>query len=279
MSLNEFHVWGRSVRVFHWINFISFLLLIFSGSVVHYGMELGLSLDGYVLLKKIHTLVGYIFIANLLWRIVWGWTGSYYAQWRHILPFRQGYARSFLEYIRGMFGRHKPSFLGHNPLGRLAVSLFIVLFIIQGSSGLLLTGTDIYMPPFGGAISQYIAAPEVDPSEVKPNVPGFMTSLRAEMLATVNPVTYTKMLAVRNPVVTMHIWCYYLLLLLAALHIAAVVLSEINLDVNIISATFTGKKSFRDIPVDLPEEEKWRQIDTQSLNKVQTHPIKTEANK
>lgn len=258
-SIINVRAWDRSIRVFHWVNFMCFLLLVAGGTAIHFTPELGLSLKGNVLLKQIHTWIGYVFIVNLCWRIILGFIGSYHTRWRQIMPFKQGYGKELITYIRAFFSNRAIHYAGHNPLGRISVFVILIVSSIQGISGLSLAGTDIYMPPFGGMIAEYIAAPGVNPEQVKPHVPGVMPqALKEEMLATVDPESFAAMRAVRAPIVTLHIWGYYFLIFLAALHITAVVLTEIKGQGNIISAMFTGRKSFKDMPVDLPGAAKSR---------------------
>ena len=50
---------------------------------------------------------------------------------------------------------------------------------------------------------------------------------------------------VRAPIAAIHVYAFYLLLFLAATHIAAVVVTEVRGGGNLISAMFTGKKIMR----------------------------------
>ncbi len=52
----------------------------------------GVSADGKVLLKTMHTYVGYVFAINLSWRLTWAFVGNWHARWRALLPFKSGYS-------------------------------------------------------------------------------------------------------------------------------------------------------------------------------------------
>lgn len=254
MGAHEYKVWDRTVRIFHWVNFACVIFLAFVGTAVDCTKELGLSLEGNLLLKAIHVTVGYVFVLNLCWRIVWGFAGGHYARWRQILPVGPGVLTELAQYVRSVARRDPPRYLGHNPLGRISVAAMLLVLSVQGISGLVLAGTDVYMPPFGRAIAKHIAAPGLDPSKVQQHVPEALgAKRRADMLATVDAEAYSGMVRhLRHPFALAHEWFYYALLLLAALHIVAVVAKELGREGGIVSAMFTGRKSSSDKIADLP---------------------------
>lgn len=250
----EYRVWDRTVRVFHWLNFICVVSLIFLGTALLYTGELGLSLEGNVRLKTLHVLIGYVFALNLAWRLVWGFTGGHYARWRQVLPFGRGYAAELKSYVLELAQRNAPVYLGHNPLGRIAVSVMLLVLLVLAVSGLVITGTDLYMPPFGHSIAVHIAAPGLAPWQVRPHVPDAASAQQhAAMMATVDPRAYAAMVArLRKPFEFAHRWGYYVLLLLIAAHITAVIMAEVGSDSGIVSAMFSGKKSVNRRAADLP---------------------------
>ena len=149
-SLKTYDVWDRPTRLFHWINFVCVLLLIFIGLVILNASAFGITNDGKVLLKTIHVWTGYGFVANLLFRFYWGFTGNRFARWREILPGGRGYIASALDYSSSFFSGRRQPYLGHNPIGRISVSIIMVLLFIQAITGLFLAGSDIFYPPLGG---------------------------------------------------------------------------------------------------------------------------------
>jgi len=233
--LKTYSVWDKSTRIFHWLNFLTILVLIGVGLVILNAKSLGVSVDGKVLLKKIHVYAGYVFALNLGWRLIWGFVGSSYARWRAILPGGRGYWKMLTSYVRG--GR--TSYLGHNPLGRIAVTVLMAALCVQAVTGLILAGTDLYFPPFGGWISEWVAAPGVDPATLQPYAKD-----------TVDAKAYAAMRDFRSPIISTHVGAFYTILVLIILHIAAVIWTEIKHGGNIISAMFTGEKSFSDKPVE-----------------------------
>ena len=144
----EYHVWDRTTRAFHWFNFLCVLGLIGVGTVILHSGDLAVSSDGKIALKTLHVWVGYLFVINLAWRLVWGFIGGPYARWSTVLPGGEGYVAALKSSIRDVLKREPEPHVGHSPLGRIAVTLLLITLIVQGSSGILLAGTDVYMPHF-----------------------------------------------------------------------------------------------------------------------------------
>jgi cytochrome b len=205
--------------------------LIGVGTVILYAGDLGVSNDGKIGLKTLHVWIGYVFLINLVWRLVWGFIGGPYARWSAVLPGGKGYAAAFRSYGRSIMKREPYSYVGHNPIGRIAVTLLLTALLVQGASGILLAGTDVYMPPFGQYFAEWVAAPDMDPSQVRPYAP-----------ETVNEASYKEMRAFRAPVIETHLTNYYVLLALILLHVFGVVTTEVRKGGSIISAMFTGRK-------------------------------------
>jgi len=87
-TLKAYAVWDANIRWFHWINLLCVLGLIAVGVVILNAKALSVATEGKILLKTVHVWIGYVFAANLLWRLVWAFIGGQYARWRAILPGR-----------------------------------------------------------------------------------------------------------------------------------------------------------------------------------------------
>jgi cytochrome b len=209
------------------------------GLVVLNGGALGLSNDGKVLLKEVHALTGYIFVLNLLWRFIWAFLGNRYARWHAILPGGKGYMQAVRNYVIAFISGKPEHYLGHNPLGRLSIFVLFTLLAIQAITGLVLAGTDLFYPPFGHWVAQWIAAPGVQPEALVPSAPQMYDAQ-----------AYESMRAFRKPFITAHEYSFFILIFVVILHIAAVILTELREGGCIISAMFTGKKIFKHQPID-----------------------------
>ena len=243
-QLREYPVWDRSTRIFHWINVLSVLTLIAVGTAILNAKAIGASGDGRVVLKTVHVYAGYVFAINLLWRLIWTFIGNRFARWKRILPLGADYFRELGVYIRGVRDGKVPAYLGHNPLSRAMVTLLFLLLIGQAVTGLVLAGTDLYMPPFGGQFAQWVTQADGDPSKLEGLKPG---SKAAPVVAE----AYKEMRAFREPFGTVHYYVFFTLIAAIVLHLAGVVFAETRERNNIISAMFNGRKVFYDKPVDL----------------------------
>jgi len=239
VRLTEYKVWDRSQRIFHWVNFLAVLVLAAIGTVILNADRIGIPSDpGMVTLKTVHVYAGYVFILNLLWRLVWAFIGGPFARWRALLPGGRMFGRRLLEFVRGFVSGNPPFYLGHNPLARIVLSLMVLLLIVQGATGLILAGTDVYMPPFGSTVRGWVAADTHDPALVRPYDSD-----------TVNAQAYADMRSFREPVVDVHKFNFFMLLTLIGIHIAAAVVTEFREGGAVISAMFTGRKILSDVPV------------------------------
>ncbi len=234
-QLYEYKVWDLPTRLFHWINFTTVIMLIFMGLVMLYKKDLGItSVDAKIGLKVVHVTIGYVFITNLVIRIVWGFIGNQYARWRTLIP-SSGQMSRIHAYKQSIKQGSPFQYAGHNPLGQLAVVVLFLCLLTMAITGLIRAGTDIYYPPFGSIAAEYIAQPGVDPGSLIP----YDTSA-------VDKEKYDALKAFKKPFGSVHIYTSYFLMFLIIVHIAAVIRVEIKQGGGIISAMFTGKKLLKD---------------------------------
>lgn len=238
-QLTTYPVWDKTVRFFHWINVLCVLGLIAVGTVILNAKGLGVTTDGKIILKTVHVYIGYVFVINLTWRIVWGFIGNRYARWQAIVPFNAQHRAQISAMIISTKSGTPIGFLGHNPIARLMVALLFLLLSVQAITGLVLAGTDVYMPPFGNTIKEWIAV----------DVPA-IESVKPYSKIGVDAAAYKEMRDFRKPFITTHYYVFYALLAAILLHLLGVVISELRERNGLVSAMFTGKKVFKEKPVD-----------------------------
>ncbi|NIV32604.1 MAG: cytochrome b/b6 domain-containing protein, partial [Anaerolineae bacterium] len=210
-SYTSYHVWDRTVRWFHWINVLSVLGLLGSGLVIYNGKALGISAEAKVFMKQFHVWFGYVMAVNLLWRILWGFFGNRFSRWSAILPFGRGYLAELRAYLKSLRSGEPRYYLGHNPLGRLMVAALLLLLILQAVTGLVLAGTDLYWPPLGSWIAEWVAPAGVDPSTLLPGDK-----------AMADAAAWDAMRSFRKPYITLHELVFFVLSAAIVVHIAAV---------------------------------------------------------
>jgi len=82
-TLHNYRVWDLPTRIFHWVNFLAIISLIFVGLLMLYKKELGISgVPAKVGLKELHVTIGYVFVTNLIVRLLWGFIGNRFARWQ-----------------------------------------------------------------------------------------------------------------------------------------------------------------------------------------------------
>jgi len=116
-------VWDPLVRAFHW--------------TVAAGVIANLTFLREA--KSTHINVGYVVLAALAVRLVWGVIAHGHARFASFVP---GPSR-FLAYVGAMLGRREPRYLGHNPAGAAMIVLLLILLAVIGTSGWMM-GLDAF---------------------------------------------------------------------------------------------------------------------------------------
>ncbi|MCL1125025.1 cytochrome b/b6 domain-containing protein [Shewanella surugensis] len=224
-------VWDLPSRIFHWVNLLLVVLLLFVGLIMLFKPELGITgLAAKIKLKELHIVIGYGFAINLAMRLLWGFIGNKFARWGTLFFNKE----DLKQYINAMKNNNTPQYIGHNPFGKIAIILILLTLLIISITGLIRAGTDVYYPPFGGITQEYIAQKNVDPASIKPYD---KTGVDDKKYAVLSPY---KGLAGK-----VHLYSVYFLILLILLHVVGVVLAEIKHQPGIVSAMISGKKSLK----------------------------------
>jgi cytochrome b len=127
-------IWDLPLRLFHW----SFAVTILAS---WYTAEQGADL------VEIHIKLGFVAIALLLFRVLWGIIGPKHARFSQFLPS----PKKLLNYLRN--SNSQKTTPGHNPLGAMMVVLMILLISIQAISGLFINDDVFSSGPYYGSVS------------------------------------------------------------------------------------------------------------------------------
>jgi Ni/Fe-hydrogenase 1 B-type cytochrome subunit len=140
------YVWEAPVRITHWLIALSIVVLSVTG--IYIGNPFitvsGRAGDHFVMgwMKVIHGYTAYVFIAAVLVRIIWMFTGNNYAHWDKFIPVHRSRLRAlwptFRFYVFAL--RKPPGFVGHNPLAGLAYVLVFGLYFLAIITGLIMRG-------------------------------------------------------------------------------------------------------------------------------------------
>lgn len=239
-NIKIYKAWDLNTRLFHWINFLCVILLSILGLIMLNKGSIGISgREAGIGLKVVHVTVGYVFVTNLVIRIIWGFLSDRQSRWSTLLPGRN-FKKELAGYKASVAAGKPQTFVGHNPRGRISVIVMMTMLIIMMMTGLIRAGTDIYYPPLGQYFASQVAAEGVSPLEIQPYD---KTGTDAEKLADLQEF--------KKPFGTIHIYGAYFLWFLILVHLVAVIRADAGGQGTLISSMFTGKKHLPREPEDL----------------------------
>lgn len=142
------YVWEIPVRLTHWINVLSIVMLSFSGYYIgrpYLSISPQEAYSSFFMgnMRLIHFLFGYIFLGSLMLRTYWAFVGNRWASWRTLVPFftaeGRGYmVQSFKFYT--FMQRKPPVMLGHNALAGFTYAFIVGFYFLQVFTGFALYG-------------------------------------------------------------------------------------------------------------------------------------------
>jgi len=143
-DLVRVYVWEAPVRLAHWLIAGSISVLSVTGFYIGYPFitVTGPANQHFLMgwMKTIHGYTAYVFIAAVVARVIWMFTGNKYSHWDKFIPVhsnrRLGIWRTLKFYLFAM--RKPPGFVGHNPLAGLTYTLVFLLYLVAISTGLAL---------------------------------------------------------------------------------------------------------------------------------------------
>jgi cytochrome b len=191
---NTVRVWDISIRIFHWSLVVTFTAAYVTGEV-----------EG-----ELHGNIGYIVLALLAYRLLWGLVGSRYARFSSFL-FGPG---ETLRYLTDLLGGRAKRYLGHNPAGAVMIYLLLLSLVITVWTGLELYAVEGKGPLAANAVT-LVAVASANDEEGKAGEE-FWEEL--------------------------HEFASHISLLLIALHIAGVIVSSRLHKENLVKAMVTGRK-------------------------------------
>lgn len=134
-------IWDIPTRIFHWTLVLLFAFLIYSGSWDDSLMQW-------------HLYSGYLLSGLIIFRVLWGIVGTYYARFCSFITSPiQG-----LSYLKAMFKGNPKHYYGHNPAGSIMVIALIFLLMLQAASGLITSDEILWEGPFYASVSDELAS-------------------------------------------------------------------------------------------------------------------------
>lgn len=130
---NTLKVWDLPLRIFHWLLVLAFFVAYFTE-------------EDFLTL---HVWAGYLVIALLIFRLLWGFVGNEYAQFKNFLCSPQ---LSF-GYLKQVLAQKSKRYIGHNPAGAAMIVLLLASIFLTAFTGLCVYAADQNAGIFAGIIS------------------------------------------------------------------------------------------------------------------------------
>jgi cytochrome b/nitrate/TMAO reductase-like tetraheme cytochrome c subunit len=117
-------IWDLPTRLFHWALAASFGVAYLTSEGDRW--------------RSLHVFFGYLLLALVAFRLIWGFTGSYYARFASFWfsP------KEALNYLKQVLARTAPRHVGHNPTGSIAIYILLTLAVVVSVTGVLTLGGD-----------------------------------------------------------------------------------------------------------------------------------------
>lgn len=144
-------VWELPIRIFHWLNFLSVIVLCITGFIIADPPAIMSSQEatdlqyfGYV--RVIHFIAAYVFFLIMIIRIYWLFAGNRFASWRAFWPFRKTFWRNFSHVMKIdlLLQNEKVEdvtkiSIGHNSVAKLSYIAMFFLALVM-----VITGFGLY---------------------------------------------------------------------------------------------------------------------------------------
>ncbi len=145
-KLRRVFVWQLPVRIFHWVNALTIVVLCVTGYIIGNPPALMSSTEAsnqywFGTVRFIHFLTAYIFFFNFIFRLYWGFVGNKYAIWKNFIPTNKKFFRDMKSVLKidVLLARNKEhKSVGHNPLAGFIYFLTFIVFLMQAITGFAL---------------------------------------------------------------------------------------------------------------------------------------------
>lgn len=140
-------VWDLPLRLFHWLLVLNIAASWYTAENGEEYLNVGDRAFAYI---EIHFFLGYLALALVAFRIIWGFVGPKHARFSSFLAG----PKKVLAYAGTVLRRDAKPSIGHNPLGGWMVALMLAMVGSQAFTGLfMIDNSDIYPALYHGAIS------------------------------------------------------------------------------------------------------------------------------
>ncbi len=153
------YIWELPVRISHWVNAVSIVVLSATGILIGNPTFIDLSPTAYLMgwIRFIHFVFGYALLVSVLARAYWSFAGNCFAGWREYFPFFSAAGRAEMKEVLAYYTflrKHPPETTGHNPM---AATAYFCVFMMYNF--MILTGFAMYAEHEPGGIMHSMLKP------------------------------------------------------------------------------------------------------------------------
>lgn len=142
-NVRRIYVWQLPVRLYHWINALSIVLLIITGYLIGRPIALQMSAEAsasywFGTVRFIHFVSAFFFFFNFVYRIYWGFVGNRFANWKNFIPLKKNQWKEMKDVLRIdiIHAKGKPlESIGHNSLAGFTYFITFLAFLFQCITG------------------------------------------------------------------------------------------------------------------------------------------------
>jgi Ni/Fe-hydrogenase 1 B-type cytochrome subunit len=145
--LRRVYVWELPVRIYHWLNALTILVLCVTGYLIGNppailsGREAS-DVYWFGTVRYVHFAAAYVFLFNFIFRLYWGFVGNKYADWKNFIPVNMNFFREMWNVIRIdiLLKKNKDHMsVGHNAMAGFIYFMLFIAFVVQ-----IITGFGLY---------------------------------------------------------------------------------------------------------------------------------------
>ncbi len=143
MEYYEVYVWEWPVRLFHWVNFFSIMVLAVTGYLIGNPISIASISEAsaqywFGKVRFVHFVTAYIFVFNSLIRVYWGFVGNKYVRFNNFIPSSKKQWGEIMDVLRMdvLQIREKATHsVGHNALAGFVYAIGFIAFLFSTFTG------------------------------------------------------------------------------------------------------------------------------------------------
>lgn len=165
------YVWQLPVRVFHWLNALSIVILGVTGYLIAKPPAILLSVEAsnsywFGFIRAVHFISAYIFFAVMLLRLYYAFfAGNRYANWKAFLPFKKRGRKNIIHVLKHdilLLPDKNPKIndisVGHNSVAALSYTVMFIMALVMifTGFGLFADNANWFLPKLFGWVPEML---------------------------------------------------------------------------------------------------------------------------